>query len=256
VRTIGTYIDSRIKKPGAERTALPVGQISESVSKMSANNPHDLYATERAALIRQLRSLTPDQAQTIVPACPDWTVKDVASHLSGLVAETLANVPPPRGSAEATTRQVTDRTNHTLAEVCDEWEHNGPAFAKYAASDTAFTNALLADLTVHAHDTSEALHLPIDEMSAGTIVAAERYLQLLQQRAAEQLDIALAVELTGVGLQVAPHGNNPLNLIASPFAFLRSVTGRRTPEEVKALNWTGDPSELIATSFYQYGPIA
>jgi uncharacterized protein (TIGR03083 family) len=235
---------------------LPVGQNGDSVSKMSANNPHDLYATERAALIRQLRSLTQDQAQTMVPACPDWTVKDVASHLSGLVAETLANVPPPRGSAEATTRQVADRTDKTLAEVCDEWEHNGPAFAEYAVSDTAFTTALLADLTVHTHDAAEALDLAIDEMSAGTIAAAQRYLQLLQQRAAEQLDIALAVELTGVGLQVAPDGNKHLSLTASPFDFLRSVTGRRTPAEVEVLDWTGDPSELLATSFYQYGPMA
>lgn len=222
---------------------------------MSANNPHDLYTTQRAALIQQLRSLTQDQAETVVPACPDWTVKDVAAHLSGLVSETLANVPPPRGSAEATGRQVGDRAGRTLAEVCDEWEQNGPAFAEYAASDAAFTTALLADLMVHSHDSAEALDLPIDEMSAGTIAAAERYLELLQQRAAEQLDIALAVELTGVGQRAAPHGNKPLSLVVSPFAFLRSVTGRRTRAEVEALNWTGDPSELLATSFTQYGTL-
>lgn len=223
---------------------------------MTANDPHDLYATGRADLIRQLRSLTAEQSDTVVAACPDWTVKDVAAHLSGLVAETLADVPPPRGSAEATARQVKNRANHTLTEICDEWETNGPAFAEYASSDTDFTIALLADLTVHTHDVAEALNLPIDEDSPGLIAAAERYVERLQQRAAEQLDIALTIELTGVGRRAASAGVTPLTLTASPFDFLRSVTGRRTQAEVRTLQWTGDPTELIGTSFYQYQPPA
>lgn len=223
---------------------------------MAAQDPHDLYAIGRDGLIGQLRSLTADQAETVVPACPDWTVKDVAAHLSGLVGEALAKVPPPYGSPEATARQVSDRASHTLAEICDEWETNGPAFAEHAASNTAFAINLLADLTVHAHDVAEALDLPIDERAPGTLAAAERYLELLQPRAAEQLDIALTVELTDVGLRAATAGATPLTLTASPFDFLRSVTGRRTQPKVRTLNWTGDPTELIAKSFYQYRPTA
>ena len=220
---------------------------------MSFADPHEIYALERAELIRRLRSLNPAQAATPVPSCPAWTVKDVAAHLSGLVVETLANVPPPRGSDEATARQVSDRAQSTLNEVCDEWEANAPAFDDFAAGDAAYATTLTGDLAVHAHDIAEALLQPADEMSVGTLAATERYLGLLQERAAEQLDVALTVDLIGVGLREASAGSKPLKLAASPYAFLRSVTGRRSRSDVADLDWAGDPSELLDNCFTQYG---
>ncbi len=219
---------------------------------MANNDSHDLYAAGRTDLIGQLRSLDADQAATIVPTCPDWTVKDVAAHLSGLVTEALSDVPPPYGSPEATARQVGDRADKTLAEICDEWEANGPAFAEHAIGEPAFATALVADLAVHHHDIAEALDLPIDEKTPGTIAAAERYLEILQERAADKLDIALTVELVDAGVRPASAGSRQLTLTVSPVDFLRNVTGRRTQADAKALDWTGDPTDLLATAFYQY----
>ena len=221
---------------------------------MAANDTSDPYPSARAALINRLRSLTDDQSKTVVPACPDWTVKDVAAHLSGLVAEALAGVPPPYGSPEATARQVSNRSDNSLAEICDEWEGNGGAFVEYAEENPAFRTALISDLTVHSHDIAEALNSPIEPDSPGLTVATERYLELLQERAAEKLDIALNVDLAGVGSRPASAGTTPLTLAASPVEFLRCVTGRRTRDHIRTLNWTGDPSELIESAFYQYQP--
>jgi len=216
-----------------------------------------LYAFERAALIDRVRRLNPADATTPVPACPGWTVKDVVAHLSGLVAETLADVPPPRGSDEATARQVGDRADWTLARVCDEWERNAAAFDEWAAGDPDYAAALAGDLVVHGHDIAEALELPIAETSPGTLAATERYVALLQDRAAEQLDVALTVELLDVDFDARPPpaGSRPLHLAAPPYELLRSVTGRRTRARVEAFEWTGDPSTLLSSCFTQYGAL-
>ncbi len=217
--------------------------------------PHDIYAESRSSLIGVLRSLDAEQSRTAVEGCPGWTVKDVAAHLSGLVAETLAGVPPPRGSAEATARQVGDRSELTLDEVCEEWESNASALADYAVGDPDYVKLLACDLTVHTHDIAEALDRPIDGASAGTILAAEHYLPLLQDRVADHLDIALEVELDGIANNPARGGTTPLKLSAQPLEFLRSVTGRRTRSQVAALDWSGDPGAVLDV-FSQYGPLA
>ena len=39
----------------------------------------------------------------------------------------------------------------------------------------------------------------------------------------------------------------PVTLVlrATPYDFLRSVTGRRSEREVRALDWSGDPSPIL-----------
>ena len=209
----------------------------------------------RHDLIAQMRSLDAARSETAVPSCPGWTVKDTVAHLSGLVAETLAGVPPPRGSAEATARQVGDRSDMTLGQVCDEWESNAAALGEYAANDPDYVKLLACDLAVHAHDIAEALALPIDGSSAGTVHAAEHYLPLLQQRVASERDIALSVELLGVGDRAAGDGTAAMRLSASPLDFLRSVTGRRSRSQVADLDWSDDPGTVLDV-FSQYGPLS
>lgn len=220
---------------------------------MTTHTLYDLYAAQRDSLVEQLRSLTPAQAETAVPTCPGWTVKDVVSHVSGLVAEKLADVPPPLGSDVATARQVSDRAGMTLADVCDEWENNAGPFKAVATDEDPFIQPVLCDLVVHSHDIQEALDLPIAKDSAPLAFAADRYLGLLLDRASEQ-NIGLSVELSGLETRKSA-GEPTLRLQATPFEFLSSVTARRTRAKVEALDWDGDPSELLDTVFAQYGPL-
>jgi len=222
---------------------------------MTTHTVHDLYAAQRSELIETLRSLTAEQAATPVPTCPGWSVKDVMSHVSGLVAEKLADVPPPLGSDEATARQVQHRADMGLGAVCDEWENNAMAFRAVATDASPFIQPFLCDLVVHSHDIQEALALPIDETSPATVYAAERYLGLLQERAAEQDDVALTVDLTDGDTHEPPAGSTALTLRATAFDFLRSVTARRTRSEVAGLDWSSDPSALLDSGFAQYGAL-
>ncbi|MFT5267320.1 MAG: hypothetical protein ACI88C_000744, partial [Acidimicrobiales bacterium] len=101
-----------------------------------------LYARLQHLIVSQLSSLSDVDAQTAVPTCPGWSVKDVMAHVSGLVAETLAGVPLPRGSDEATARQVNDRAELSLAQLCCEWVGNADAFAALGDEDPTYVAAL------------------------------------------------------------------------------------------------------------------
>ena len=118
--------------------------------------PGDAYAGVRDELVGALRSIDDGAASTMVPACPAWTVREVAAHVCGLNAELLANVPGPLGSDTATSRQVADRSSASLSDVLDEWESMAPAIGNRFAAEPDRATALLADLVVHAHDLKPA----------------------------------------------------------------------------------------------------
>lgn len=212
-----------------------------------------VYASLQRALIPQLAALDSDETHNAVPACPGWTIKDVMAHVSGLVAETLAGVPLPRGSDAATARQVADRTDLSLSDVLEEWWANAPGFADFGEHDPAYVAALTSDLVVHAIDIGETLDEPIDIDDEAIRLVAARYGHTLLDRAA-QAGIALALVLDGAALVDDVHDGR-LTLRASSFDFLRAVTGRRTGAEVRAMNWTGDPEVLLGAAWSQYGPI-
>ena len=213
-----------------------------------------IYGRARDRLIEGLRTLPADAATTAVPGCPAWTVKDIVSHLTGLVADVLAEVPPPLGTDEMTSRQVAERAALGIDEICDEWAGNASAIVPFLADVPLRGLGLTADLAVHAHDLAEAVDTIPPPAEETTRVACERYVPLLQERAASRLDLAVTVDLSE-RLWAATSGATPLRLDATPTDFLRCVTGRRSQgEAATVLRWEGNPTALLDRAFTQYGP--
>lgn len=223
-----------------------------------------LYTRLQQMVVPQLSGLSDVDAQISVPACPGWSVANVMAHVSGLVAETLAGVPLPRGSDEATARQVTDRADLSLAQICGEWVGNADAFASFGVDDPAYVAALTSDLVVHAIDIGEALDRSIDIDSEAVQRVASRYGAALQQRATEsgwKLTLVLDDIVTGdspnndLAAPLSASDDSALVLQSSSHEFLRAVTGRRSGASVRAMDWTGDPEALLANRWSQYGPL-
>jgi len=213
-----------------------------------------VYATTRDQLIVQVRDLDDAQAATAVPGCPDWSVKDVVAHMSGLVTDLLDGRKPPLGTPEMTSRQVGERADMTLAECCDEWSANSESFAVLMAETPRLGMVLTGDLTIHQYDLIEA----VDTISApppdAVAVSCESYVPRLQERLAEQLDIGLTVTLDEQTWSPTS-GTTPRTLTGSPSDFLTALTGRRTRAEVEqTLTWDGDATAILDDAFLQYGP--
>ena len=66
-------------------------------------------------VIELARSLSAEQAERQVPACPDWTVTQLLAHMVGLNADVLAGDKPEDHNAAWTQRQVDERADRDVA---------------------------------------------------------------------------------------------------------------------------------------------
>ncbi len=216
-----------------------------------------MYQVVRAELVKELGELDDASASRLVPACPQWTVKEVVAHISGLNVELVAGVPLASiGSEEATGRQVADRAHLNLQEVVDEWLAIGHYIDQFFMADVNAAAALLADLIVHTYDLHELLRQNTAVAATAIPLAAHRYAVRLQKRVADALGLGLTVEFVDGETCLAPQVEAAdLMVLRVPAAlFVRGVTGRLRRSEVEAFDWSRDPTALLDRAWNLYGP--
>src|SRR4051812_32827214 len=87
-----------------------------------------LCAAYRGARLRLTELLTDADAaaDTAVPTCPDWRVRDVVAHLSGGMVDAINGRLDGAGTDAWTARQVDERRRLPLAALLDEWNDAAP----------------------------------------------------------------------------------------------------------------------------------
>jgi uncharacterized protein (TIGR03083 family) len=230
----------------------------------------DVYEETRASIKRLVADLDDEELSREVPATPAWTIRDVIAHLTGDAVCLLAGDFPREffeamGSEQGvltldawTDKQVVERRGKPLHEILDEWDQAAPKVVQMMRTSEwpegvlpFAAHILLADIATHQQDIYGALGLDRDRDSA-------------------QVRIGVATFIGGVGLRLQMAGAVPLRFImeskevvagggetqtsveATRFEFFRALSGRRNPEQIKALRWTGDPEPYIPY-FYPYG---
>jgi uncharacterized protein (TIGR03083 family) len=187
---------------------------------------------------------------TPVPACPGWTVKGVVSHLGGSLADArtgrLRSVP----TNEWTAGQVEARRDWTLEECLREW-----------ADEIAISGPLLgavpiltADVVSHEHDVRAALGRPGGRETEAVRVGAAMFAEALEGRIRRRRLPALALCRDGLE-RVLGEGEPAARLRATSFEVMRAVSGRRTEDEVRAMDWDGDCATGLPF-FFVFGPTA
>lgn len=217
-----------------------------------------LYASTRDRVIALVQPLTDDEVEAIVPLTPDWSIRSVVAHVCGLNADIAAGMREGLGSDERTTHQVETRRDRSIGEVCEEWLVHGQAMRDAIDDNEFLGRRLTADLVVHLHDLQHALGQPIDPDDEATISGGRAYAARTPDRLAELTSVGVAIELSdGSRFEPADQAATvPVAVVlrASPYDFLRSVTGRRSRREVEALDWSGDPSTIL-DQLSPYGPL-
>ena len=79
------------------------------------------WSLAQQRVIGLVGDLAPEQAQVRVPACPDWTVRDLLSHMVGLGADVVAGDEPDDHNAGWTARQVARRRDRDVGALVEEW---------------------------------------------------------------------------------------------------------------------------------------
>lgn len=193
-----------------------------------------LYRDGRTRFVELVRDADPT---TPVPACPRWTVKDVFSHVAGIPADILAGRVEGVATEPWTQAQVDARQSQSIADIAAEWEQNGAQVDEMVDSFGPTGAQLLFDLTTHELDVRAALGTPMpDDLEVYDVA----------------LDFVMANLLADVPLRfvagdrIWSGADVPVaTLTISKRELLRAVAGRRTKEQIVAMDWVGDPSHLL-----------
>lgn len=208
----------------------------------------DAYRGARARLTKLLHELTPDELDRTVPATPAWRVKDVYGHLVGLAADVMDRNTAGAGSDEWTGAQVAARRHATVDELAAEWDARGPELeALLDKIKPASAASMTGDIAAHEADVRGALGRTDARDTDVVHLAFEGYVQALGARV-----VAAALPALRVGDLVAGEGEPAASVVGDRFELFRALTGRRTPEQIRAYAWTGDPSPYVEI-FSNYG---
>ncbi|SDG44773.1 TIGR03083 family protein [Lentzea fradiae] len=203
------------------------------------NAPTYLAAKQRiTALVAHADPHTP------VAATPGWSVKDVVAHLAGGLRDFADHRSDGVESGEWGERQVRDRRGNSLEDAFAEWDANleraEPLF------DSPLGPVLVSEVVAHEHDLRTALGVPGDRGGVEVRAALVRPLQEIDQRMRENDVPALRVVLEH-GDRVLGHGDPAGTVRTTSFELLRAIGGRRSADQIRALDWEGDPDVWISS---------
>lgn len=215
-------------------------------------------------------------ADTAVAYCPGWSVHDVVAHLTGYAVDvTTGHIPEfveglnlfeqwrdervARARDAATARQVAERKDRSMRALADEWTGATAALIRMIRGEDAFPPSLppfidrllLNDVVVHEGDIRSALGLTHAPADAGLSLALAGYSYSLGYRLGALKLPALVLAYDGKERQVGV-GEVGARVHADRYELLRVLAGRRTPDQMRALDWQGDPTPYLGV-LSEYG---
>jgi uncharacterized protein (TIGR03083 family) len=210
------------------------------------------YTGGRIRITGLVAGLDERQAATIVTGCPEWTVKDVVAHLTGICSDILAGNIEGVATDPWTAVQVDARRPLPIARLVAEWDEVGPQIEALLPSfPPEPSTQLITDLATHEHDLRGTLDRPgardSDAISIGLSFTAPNFLATIADRGLP------ALFLRAGDAEWATEGVEPAaSLSADRFELLRALTGRRSASQLRALKWDGDPEPYLPA--FELGP--
>jgi uncharacterized protein (TIGR03083 family) len=200
-------------------------------------------------VIELVSGLSAEQARTRVPACPDWTVRDLLSHMVGLGADVVAGDEPDDHNAAWTARQVERRRDRDVPALVAEWRAvAGPLREWMAAHGTR----PLFDVTIHEQDLRGALGRPGARDTPAMAAVRDRF----AGRFAGNLDGLPPIALTGERWrwESRPGAEPAVELRASDFDLTRALLSRRCADQLRSWTVRGDVDPFLP-AFAALGPL-
>lgn len=188
------------------------------------------------------RAMDEVEASSMVPATPEWQVKDLLAHVAGVAADVVAGRLEGAGSDPWTAVHVEARRGRTVEEVLGEWEETSAAMHEaLLGTDPVQAAQAVFDATTHEHDLRGALRRPGARDSDGVDVgwgwATAIVAQLRDGYGAGALRITTELGETTLG-----SGDVTAAVTAGRFELWRAMTGRRSIEQVRGWTWEGEPA--------------
>ena len=231
----------------------------------------DIYEELRNDIAQLVAGLEPDELDKTVPATPEWTIKDIVTHLTGDATCTIAGDFPREffesfGEPDAvakvnawTSRQLEARRGRSLEDLLQEWKSSSIELTAMMRGEKPWPEGnvpfadrvLLTDLAVHQQDIFGALGIERAREAAPIKIGLSGYIATMGWRLSAAGIPPLRFDV-GDKSYTAGEGDAAATVHASRFELFRAMSGRRNTEQVRAYEWDGDAEPYIPY-FYPYG---
>jgi len=179
------------------------------------------YIALRARVIDLLRSTPESSGNIVVPCTPAWTIRQLAAHLVGVPEDILAGRMEGVTSDAWTQAQVERFGLLTLSELADLFETTAPQIDAILHNiPQPIISQFVMDAVTHEQDMRSALGVPGGRDSKAVEVGVGFFLNLIEVSDPPLFDVLITTS-------------------ASSWDVLRSLTGRRTVEQMNALGLDG-----------------
>jgi len=198
------------------------------------------YRRTRARVSTLLLDATPDALTRAVPACPAWTVHDLAAHLAGVPA-TLAAGNFPSGDVNEWLQGIVDeRRDSEVGDLVQEWNALDATIEEMLQG---MGSLLFTDVAIHEHDVRGALAEPDhDALEVDAVMACALP------------SFARPLHDAGLDAIVVEHDDRTWRshdakagwtLHVTPWEPTRALGSRRTADELRALPGIGDAEPYL-----------
>ena len=200
----------------------------------------DSYARTRARVVELIAAASSADMMRGVPACPEWTVRELTAHLVSMPAA-LGSGRLPDGEIPAWLDSlVAEREHQSVTDLLEEW------LALDRALETLLTGPaglLFDDLAVHEHDLRAALGQP-DHQALEIEAVLPRALTAFSQSLIAAGVPPVAVRCTAGSWQ-SHEGEAGWTILVDPWEALRALSSRRTAGELVALAADGSAQPYL-----------
>ncbi|GAA3242160.1 hypothetical protein GCM10017691_46020 [Pseudonocardia petroleophila] len=210
-------------------------------------DPVEEWSRAQRRVIELVSPLDAEQARVRVPSCPDWTVRDLFSHMVGLGSDVVAGDEPDDHNEAWTTRQVERRRDHDIAELVAEWEATAAPLVAWMGENGPRP---LGDVIIHEQDLRGALEVPGGQDSAGVAIIRDRF----ADRFAAALPDGASLALSGERWTWGDPASADTVLRASDFDLARALVTRRSAAQLRAWTVRGDVEPYL-DAFALLGPL-
>ena len=181
---------------------------------LSTEQVCDAYAALRVRVTELLQSLSLEQSKTVVPHCPQWTVKDCFAHMVAIPEDVIKGQMDGVATDAWTDRQVQRHKQDSVSDLLAVWETNAPVFAKILPNiPQPVLSQFMFDQTTHEHDIRTAIGQPGARDTLAVAVAEGFIRNSLAQQSDHEIAQLATLKLTG-------------------FEFLRTLSGRRSRSQI------------------------
>lgn len=210
------------------------------------------YRTSAERVAELIEQVPDEKLAVMVPACPEWSVKDLIAHFAGVAGDVATGNVTAVGSEEWTSAQIAARKETPVGEILEEFRTQAAQLAGAIEHlHPAIAGMMLGDLVTHEHDLRGAIGEHGERNSEGVAAATYTYVRRLGRRLRDA-ELPTVLVVGSSGRWPAGKGEPQATVTADDFELLRALTGRRTEDEIRALEWDGDP-ETSLPYFSAYG---